>query len=129
MTADRPVEHLLTAAARLSGCLDPAALATALETAGAQGGRWLDTVLDAGCLADETGFYRALADSLGMSFTTLVHSSMSEGVADLVSAITDFDAERRGGGRTNHFRTDRAGTSEVFATRVDSVSDSRCAGS
>jgi general secretion pathway protein E/type IV pilus assembly protein PilB len=69
MTADRPVEHLLTAAARLSGCLDPAALATALGTAGAQGGRWLDTVLDAGCLADETGFYRALADSLGMSFT------------------------------------------------------------
>ena len=63
MTADRPVEHLLTAAARLSGCLDPAALATALETAGAQGGRWLDTVLDAGCLADETGFYRALADA------------------------------------------------------------------
>ncbi len=77
LTPHRPLDQLLTAAAQRSGCQDPAALSAALETAAAQGGRWLDAILDAGCLTDETLFYRALGESLGMAFTE--HSPVPAG--------------------------------------------------
>lgn len=64
-----PIEKLLASAAAESGCEDAEGMRQALTTAASGGGRWLDTVLDAGLLPDESRFYETLGKSLGMNFT------------------------------------------------------------
>lgn len=64
----RPMENLLLEAARHAGCLDTSALQEELEKASDTGTRWIDAVLDAGIIPDETAFFMALGDLLGWPF-------------------------------------------------------------
>ncbi|MDB6071583.1 MAG: Secretion system protein [Verrucomicrobiales bacterium] len=63
-----PIEKILRAAAVGSGCADDDALREALASAALGGGRWVDTLLDAGVLPDEAGFFWKLGPAVGMDF-------------------------------------------------------------
>lgn len=67
-TLSGPIETLLAAVAARAGCADAAGAAQALEAASQTGGRWIDALLDASLLPDETLFFHALSEALGMEF-------------------------------------------------------------
>jgi general secretion pathway protein E/type IV pilus assembly protein PilB len=69
-TFSKPIEHLLLQAARTSGCKDEDAVVKALQLAGQNGGRYVDAVLDANVLADESAFFHAISDSLSLPFVS-----------------------------------------------------------
>jgi len=67
----RPIEKLLQAAALTSGCTDGEALDQALGAASRNGGRYIDAILDADILPDESAFFQTLGDSLNLTFTAV----------------------------------------------------------
>lgn len=64
----KPVERLLSEAALASGCLDQNALHQALQSASANGGKFIDAILDAKILPDEAGFFLSLSNRLRIPF-------------------------------------------------------------
>jgi hypothetical protein len=64
----KPIEKLVLDAAQKSGCTDEAAAIQALQIAGQNGGRFIDALLDAGVLPDETAFFRTLGEALELPF-------------------------------------------------------------
>jgi general secretion pathway protein E len=64
----KPIEKLLTDAARACGCADGDALAQALTAAANNGGHFVDSLLDAELLPDEATFFRTLSESLRLPF-------------------------------------------------------------
>jgi general secretion pathway protein E/type IV pilus assembly protein PilB len=65
----KPIEKLLVHAARSSGCTDDAGLEQALLAASQNGGKFIDAILDAAILPDESAFFHALGASLSLPFT------------------------------------------------------------
>jgi general secretion pathway protein E/type IV pilus assembly protein PilB len=65
----KPIEKLLVNAARTSGCTDDAGLEQALLLASQNGGKFIDAILDAAILPDESAFFHALGASLSLPFT------------------------------------------------------------
>ena len=65
----KPIEKLLFDAATRSGCTDDDALEQALQTAGKNGGRFIDAILDAEIVPDEPTFFQTLSRALGLHFT------------------------------------------------------------
>src|SRR5688572_23705281 len=65
----KPIEKLLFEAATRSGCTDDDALEQALQTAGKNGGRFIDAILDADIVPDEAAFFQTLSRALGLHFT------------------------------------------------------------
>jgi len=71
-SASRPIEKLLQDAAHSSGCTDHDALTQALHAASQNGGRYIDAILDAEILPDETAFFHTLGNSLNITFTAVL---------------------------------------------------------
>ena len=66
----KPIEKLLVHAAHTSGCTDHAGLEQALLLASQNGGKFIDAILDAEILPDESAFFHALGASLNLPFTS-----------------------------------------------------------
>ncbi len=64
----KPVERLLIETALESGCPDQDALQQALQGASANGGKFIDAILDAEILPDEASFFLSLSNRLKMPF-------------------------------------------------------------
>jgi general secretion pathway protein E/type IV pilus assembly protein PilB len=64
-----PIAEIVVNAARQSGCTDDRALLDAVKAAGENGGKFIDSILDAGVVPDEPAFFSAIGHSLGVPFT------------------------------------------------------------
>ena len=67
----KPVEQILLDAARAGGCGDEAAVTQALESAAKTGGGFVDAILDAGVLPDESAFFQHLGSFLRLPFNAV----------------------------------------------------------
>ena len=67
-TSPGPIENLLSSTALQSGCEDVAALNEVLSTCASGGARWVDALLDAGVIPDESRFFRCLGQALGIPY-------------------------------------------------------------
>jgi general secretion pathway protein E/type IV pilus assembly protein PilB len=64
----KPIEEIVVHAARTSGCTDDQALLEAVQAAGQNGGKFIDSVLDAAILPDESAFFDAIGRAIDVPF-------------------------------------------------------------
>ncbi|HZJ16576.1 MAG TPA: GspE/PulE family protein [Chthoniobacteraceae bacterium] len=64
----KPIEQIVVQAARTSGCTDDHALLEAVQAAGQNGGKFIDAILDAAILPDESAFFNAIGRALDVPF-------------------------------------------------------------
>jgi general secretion pathway protein E len=65
----KPIEEIVVNAARNSGCTNDPALLEAVQAAGQNGGKFIDAILDAAILPDESAFFNAIGRALDVPFT------------------------------------------------------------
>ncbi|MEO8352843.1 MAG: ATPase, T2SS/T4P/T4SS family, partial [Chthoniobacteraceae bacterium] len=66
--SEKPIEALVLRAAHDGGCTDEDALRGAVQAAGQNGGKFIDCILDAGIVPDESAFFYAISRSLNVPF-------------------------------------------------------------